>query len=99
MPMLLVGLGGCMGIDVKIVCNKMRTSLTSLELEITGELDENTSPRVYRQITIDFHFKGNKLDKKKLEKAIALAEEKYCNVSAILSQGAELIYNAIIKEE
>ncbi len=99
MPLLLVGLSGCMGVDVKIVLNKMKISLDRLELKIVGELDGETLPRTYKKITIEFYFYGQDLQQKKLEKAIKLAEEKYCNVSAILSQTAELKYNAIIIEE
>jgi len=87
-----------MGVDVKIVLNKMKIDLDSFELAITGELDENTSPRIYKKITIDFVFSGRNLQLEKLEKAIRLAEEKYCNVSAILSQTTQLEYRAIIDQ-
>jgi putative redox protein len=96
MPVMLVALGGCMGVDVKMVLNKMKVPLNHLEMEIFGDLDEDTRPRIYKKITIDFHFSGDDLSLDKLEKAIKLAEEKYCNVSAILSQTAELEYRAII---
>lgn len=99
MPMILVGLSGCMGIDVKIIVDKMQIILNKFELEVSGELDEDTSPRIYKKIIINFYFFGKNLDKKKLEKAIKMAEEKYCNVSAILSKSAILEYNAVLIEE
>ena len=34
MPLLLVGLGGCMGVDVKIILDKMKVSFTEMDLEI-----------------------------------------------------------------
>ncbi len=96
MPMLLIGLGGCMGIDVKIILNKMKVELTDLKLEITGELDESASPKTYSKIMINFYFSGENLEIIKLEKAIKLAEEKYCNVSAILSKTVDLVYNTFV---
>jgi putative redox protein len=99
MPMLLVGLGGCMGVDVKIILEKMKVEFESIVLDIVGELDESTSPRIYSKIRVLFKFKGKNLEHDKLMKAIKLAEEKYCNVSAMLSKVCELEYNAEIVEE
>jgi putative redox protein len=96
MHMLLVGLGGCMGIDVKIILSKMKLELNDLKLEIIGELDESTTPRIYNTITINFYISGENLEVAKIEKAIKLAEDKYCNVSAILSKSADLVYNTFI---
>lgn len=99
MPLLLAGLGGCMGVDVKIILDKMKISLASLDLEIEADMDEDTVPRIYKEIRILFKFSGKDLDITKLEKAIELAEEKYCNVSAVLGKTCSLVYKAIIIEE
>ena len=97
MPMLLVGLGGCLGVDVKMILNKMKLEIDSLELEIDGITDESSIPKTYKEIVVTFRFKGNNLDVEKLERAIVLAEEKYCNVSAILSQTCEISHKIIIE--
>lgn len=96
MPMLLVGLGGCLGVDVKMILNKMKVEIDSLELEIDGITDESQVPKTYKEILVTFRFKGNKLDREKLERAVTLAEEKYCNVSAILSQTCKISHKIII---
>lgn len=96
MPMLLVGLGGCMGVDVKIILEKMKLNIIALELDITGELDESTTPKTYKKISIVFRISGENLELEKLERAITLAEEKYCNVSSMLSRVCELEYKAVI---
>lgn len=96
MPMVLVGLGGCMGVDVKMILEKMKQNITALELDIKGELDESTTPRIYKKISIVFSISGENLEQDKIERAIALAEEKYCNVSAMLSRICELEYKAVI---
>ncbi len=96
MPLLLVGLGGCMGVDVKIILDKMKVSFTEMDLEIEADMDESTIPRIYDEIRILFKFSGEDLEMKNLEKAIKLAEEKYCNVSAILGKTCRLVYKAEI---
>lgn len=96
MPLLLVGLGGCMGVDVKIILDKMKISFTAMDLEIEADMDESTTPRIYSEIRILFKFKGEALEMDKIEKAIKLAEDKYCNVSAILGKTCKLVYKAEI---
>ena len=96
MPLLLAGLGGCMGVDVKIILDKMKVSFTGLELEIEADMDETTLPRIYREIRVIFRFEGENLEIDKIERAIDLAQEKYCNVSAILGKTCSLVYKAEI---
>ncbi|MDY0235886.1 MAG: OsmC family protein [Gudongella sp.] len=96
MPMLLVGLGGCLGVDVKIILDKMKVEIDSLDLDIEGIMDVTKTPKTYEEIVVTFKFKGRDLDLEKLERAINLAEEKYCNVSAILSQTCKISHRTII---
>jgi putative redox protein len=96
MPMLLVGLGGCLGVDVKMILNKMKVEIDSLDLEIDGITDETKTPKIYKEIQVTFRFIGKDLDLDKLERAIHLAEKKYCNVSAILSQTCKISHKIII---
>ncbi len=98
MPLILVGLGGCMGVDVKLVLDRMRIDVKKMELEIIGELDEDKKPKTYKKIIINFYFLGENLKVEKLERAIKIAEEELCNVSAMLSQICELEYNVKLKE-
>jgi putative redox protein len=98
MPLVLVSLSGCMGVDVKLTLDKMRIDIEKLELEVIGELDEDKKPRTYKKITINFFFYGKNLKISKLERAIKISETTLCNVSAMLSQICELEYNAIAVE-
>lgn len=95
MPMLLVGLGGCMGVDVKMLLDKMRVEIENMNVEVIGETDDGI-PKTYKEIKLKFYFKGNNLNMDKLEKAIKLSKEKYCNVSAILSKSAKLVHEILI---
>jgi len=98
MPLVLVSLGGCMGVDVKLTLDKMRIEIDDLKLEVIGELDENKKPRTYKKIIINFFVYGKDLKEEKIKRAIKIAETELCNVSAMLSQICELEYNAILKE-
>jgi len=98
MPMLLVSLSGCMGVDVKIVLDRMRVSVKKIEIETVGQLNTEVSPKVYKKIIVNFYFYGKNLSENKVKSAIRIAKDDMCNVSAILSQICEIEYNAILKE-
>ena len=59
-------------------------------------MDDSTTPRIHSEIRILFKLSGHDLEMDKIEKAIKLAEEKYCNVSAILGKTCSLVYKAEI---
>lgn len=95
--MLLAGLGGCTGMDVVPLLAKMKVVPEKFWMEISAELaDEH--PKIYKQISITYYFKGKDLPFDKLEKAVHLSKEKYCAVSAMLSKSAEMSFEIIVKE-
>jgi len=99
MQLLLAGLSGCMGVDTKIILNKMKIDVKKLDIEVLGEVNEDVRPKVYKKIILNFKFTGTNLSNEKLEKAISLAEEKYCNVSAILSKSSPIEHTIKILNE
>lgn len=96
MPLLLASLGGCLSVDVKLILERMRRKVDSISLQLEGVLDDST-PRVYQKIQLAFHVKSS-ASQEEMEKALALAEEKYCNVSAMLKQVVP-IESHILKED
>jgi putative redox protein len=87
--LLLAGLGGCTGMDVVSILEKMKIVPEKFWIEITAEMaDEH--PKIYNQIRIVYYFRGDNLPFEKLEKAVNLSKEKYCSVSAMLSKSAEM---------
>ena len=73
-------MAGCAGIDVVRILEKQRQKLTSLEIEIAAHHNEDY-PKPFHTIEVKFVARGEDIDEKKLAKAIALSEEKYCMVS------------------
>ncbi|MFP4302316.1 MAG: OsmC family protein [Spirochaetaceae bacterium] len=90
-PLMLASLAGCTGMDVVAILGKMQMPYDRFELDISGETTEE-HPKVYREIHIDYKFWGSELDEPKIQKAVKLSQEKYCGVSATLSEVGEVRY-------
>ncbi len=97
-PLTLAALGGCTGMDVVSLLEKMRVPLESFDMKIEAEqTDEH--PRVYKKIHIVYIFKGKNLPLEKLQKAVELSQEKYCGVSAMLRKSAAVSYEIEVLSE
>lgn len=86
MEMLLIALGACTATDVVIILGKKRQPLESLEIEVSGERADEP-PKVWTKLEILYKLRGA-LDEKAVRDAIALSEDKYCSVSAMLKKTA-----------
>ena len=94
--LLLAGLGGCTGMDVVSILEKMRVPFEGLEIEVSADQSED-HPRVFTAIRIRYRFKGRDLPMDKLERAIQLSQEKYCGVSAMLGKTAAITTEILIE--
>ncbi len=88
-PLILVALAGCTAMDVVSILRKMKSEPDEFRVTVEGELTEE-HPRVYKSFHIIYHFRGEELDPDKIERAIALSQEKYCGVSAMCREFASL---------
>ncbi len=95
MQLLLLSLGGCTGMDVISILNKMKSPPEEFTMEIEGERAAE-HPKVYTKIKIRYRFRGVPRDK--AEKAVKLSMEKYCSVSAMLRKGGVEIIPEIVVE-
>jgi len=93
----LVALGGCTGIDVITILEKMRVKFDSFEVVVSAEPAEE-HPKVWTKIHVKYIFKGKNIDEAKVKKAITLSEEKYCSVSVMLRKTAQMTYDYEIME-
>ena len=89
--LLLSGLGGCTGIDVVSILEKMRVALDGFEVEASADLTEE-HPKVFKSIHLRYRFRGKDLDMQKLEKAVILSLDRYCGVSAMLAKAAPITW-------
>jgi putative redox protein len=96
MQLLLMGLGGCSGIDILSILKKQRQNVTGFRMRIEGEREPGKEPSLWKNIELVFEFEGE-VELDKAEKACALSMEKYCSVSETLKRaGAKLSWKVVI---
>ena len=83
MQMLLMGLGGCSGIDIVSILKKQKQSLEGLRILVDGKRETGKEPTLWKEIKITFEMKGP-IEPEKAKRACALSIEKYCSVAATL---------------
>ena len=88
-PFMLAALGGCTGMDVISILNKMRVEVDAFNVIVEGDLTEEY-PRHFFKMHVIYEFKGKDLPMDKLQKAVSLSEERYCGVSAVYKKALEL---------
>ncbi|GKT11987.1 MAG: putative redox protein [Thiomicrorhabdus sp.] len=97
MEMVLMGLGGCTGIDVMLMLQKGKQDITGCEIEITSERSDSV-PKVYTKVHVHFKVTGNDLNEKKVKRAVGLSADKYCSVSKMLEATVEMSHDYSIIE-
>ena len=83
MQMLLMGLGGCSGIDIVSILKKQRQTVEGFRMLIEGEREQGKEPSLWENINVIFELKGA-IDPDKAKKACELSMDKYCSVAATL---------------
>jgi len=88
MELLLVALGCCTAVDLVNILEKKRQKLEALKVEVSGD-QAPEPPTVWTRLEIVYRLRG-RLEKKAVEDAIALSQDKYCSVSAMLRKAASI---------
>jgi putative redox protein len=83
MQVLLMGLGGCSGIDIVSILKKQRQVVEGFSMRIEGDRFAGKLPSLWEKIHIVFELKGD-IDPEKARKACELSVEKYCSVAETL---------------
>jgi len=89
---VLVGLGGCTGMDVASILKKKRVQLDSFEVHISAE-EATDFPKIFTKIHIEYILQGKNIRASDVERAIELSQTKYCSVTAMLSKSAEISHS------
>lgn len=98
MELLLVGFGGCTGMDVISILRQKRQQVSGLEINVKGEKSD-TAPKVYKEVRIEYVVKGKSVEKAAVERAIKLSLEKYCSVGATLAKAGTITHSYRVTEE
>jgi len=98
MELLLVGLGGCTGMDVVSILKKKKQAISGIEINVNGDKAEHY-PQKFNAIDIKFVIRGKNISEEAVRRAIQLSMEKYCSVKATLEGSASIDYTFTIIEE
>lgn len=98
MQLLLMGLGGCSGIDIVSILKKQRQEITDFEMSIEGEREAGKEPSLWKEINIVFSLKGE-IEPGKAHRACTLSMEKYCSVAETLRlAGGNIQWKLIVND-
>ncbi len=89
--LLLGTLATCTGMDVVSLLQKMRVEFSDFEIVTNADLTEE-HPKVFSNIEVVYRIKVDESDRGKVEKAVALSQEKYCGISAMLKKNSPMEY-------
>jgi putative redox protein len=89
MELVLASLCGCSGQVTVGLLARMGQEVRDLVIHAKGTKKE-IHPAVFTSIELEFEFRGGKLDAASVEKALALSEERYCPVWAMLKAASPI---------
>ncbi|HMR34559.1 MAG TPA: OsmC family protein [Geminicoccaceae bacterium] len=97
MELVLMGTGGCTAVDVVMILTRGRHAVTDCVVSLDAERAES-DPKVFTRIVMRFTVTGRGLDRKAVERAVALSAEKYCSASIMIGKTAEIVHEIEVVE-
>lgn len=89
MELLIMGLGGCSGIDVLSILRKQKIEPDFFKIKLHAEREKDATPSLFTHILVEFIFSQN-VDLAKAERAVLLSLDKYCSVAKTLEKTATI---------
>lgn len=96
--LILPSLGGCTGMDVASILQKMRVPFTGIEVKVEAETNDH-HPVYYTKIHLTYTVRGKNLDRKKVERAVELSRTTYCGVSYMLEPRTTITHEIVLTDE
>lgn len=96
--LLLIAVASCTAVDVVEILSKKRMLLDHLEIQCTGEQDQDP-PWTFRRIHLCYIIGGKGLTENAVAQAVQLSEEKYCSVAATVRATAQITTEFEILED
>jgi putative redox protein len=91
MELLIMGLGGCSGIDVLSILRKQKINPTFFKIKLHAEREKDAVPSLFTEVEVEFIF-NKEVDPSKAERAVQLSMDKYCSVAKTLEKTAKITY-------
>jgi len=95
--LMLTALAGCTGMDTVSILSKMKITDYRLRIVADGEYTDD-HPKVFSSLRLEFIFTGRDLPPDRLRRAVSLSQEKYCGVSAMLRDTADIEYTITVND-
>jgi putative redox protein len=96
MELFLDAIGVCLGTTIVKIMEKQRLNVQAYAIDVHGDRTAEM-PHPYTHVVVTHTFRGPGLNQASLERVVALVEEKYFSVAAILPRG--FIENVVRIEE
>jgi putative redox protein len=96
MELVLAGVASCAGIDIVNILKKSRVDFTGMDIEVHGDRKPDAMPAPFTNIEITYKIHGPGIDRAKAERAVSLALEKYCSVSASLDPNIKVAAKTVL---
>jgi len=93
---LLMSIPGCLAIDVVLFLKKMRAEIMRFEIETIGERNP-VPPKYFTAVHLKIKIAGKGITPKKMDRAIALSQEKYCSVYHSLRKDMDIRVSYVIE--
>lgn len=94
---LYFSLGACTGMDVVSLLRKMRQEVTSYDIQMEFDFQDEEWPHYVRAARVTHVLRGPNLDPALVAKAVALTNDKYCSVASSLRYAAEVTSDFVIE--
>lgn len=91
MELVLMALAGCTAMDIVVIMRKKRVDLQGLTIQVDGER-ASEHPKYFTKINVECTFEGKNLEEEDIKQAVELSRDKYCSVSAMLKEKAQISY-------
>lgn len=95
MELVLAALATCGAFELVTILKKQKQNLQNLNIQVVGERKEGKGARAFSHISMVFNIDGE-VKKKKAERALDLAFDKYCSVKASLDPAVKVSYEVVI---
>lgn len=98
MELLLLGIGGCSGMDIISILRKKKQQVTGLEILVKGRKADEY-PKKLNDISLEFIVRGRDISDNAVKRAVDLSMDKYCSVKATLEGTTDIHFSYSIEQE
>jgi putative redox protein len=92
MELLLIGIGGCSGMDIISILQKKKQNVSGIEVNVKGQ-NADSYPKKFTAIELEFVISGKDVSEEAVKRSIELSMDKYCSVKATLEGAAKITYS------